>query len=108
MKIIKKSFNVDADLAQHIDDIIQQNPGASFTLVMNMALRQWLKKPTFELNRSAATEEDIQEFLRENSGLMDDLLKCRPSSLKGRKKRIADGHEKVMREHDATFRKLAK
>lgn len=26
----------------------------------------------------------------------------------GRKKRISDAHEKVMREHDPTFRKLAK
>lgn len=75
MKIIKKSFNMDADLAQRVDDIIRENPGASFTLVMSMALRQWLKNPTFELNRRQATEEDVQKFMRDNKDLMDSLSK---------------------------------
>jgi hypothetical protein len=75
MKLIKKSFNVDADLAQRVDDLIRENPGASFTLVMNLALRQWLKNPTFQLNRSKATAKDIEKFLRENTELMDSLAK---------------------------------
>lgn len=74
-KVIKKSFNIDAELAQQVDDFIRENPGASFTLVMSTALRQWLKNPTFELNRRQATEEDVQRFLSDNKDLMDSLSK---------------------------------
>lgn len=76
MKLVKKSFNVDADLAQQVDDYVRENPGASFTLVMNQALRQWVKSGgKVELQRRAATEADVDRFMKDNKDLMDDLAR---------------------------------
>lgn len=72
---VKKSFNMEADLAQQMDDFLNMNPGVSATFVMNQAIKQWLKNPSFKLNQTQATDEDVDQFLRENSDLMDDLAK---------------------------------
>ena len=75
MAPIKKSFNIDPDLAQQVDNFIANNPGVSATLIFNHAVKQWLRNPTLELNRTPATEEDVDNFLQENSELIDDLAK---------------------------------
>lgn len=72
---IKKSFNMDADLAQRVDNFIKQNPGVSATLVFNQAIKLWLKNPAIDLNRTPATEDDVDKFLQDNSELVDDLAK---------------------------------
>ncbi len=76
MEVIKKSFNINGDLAQRIDDFIRENPGVSFTLLVNQALLQWLKNPQIALRSSKKlSEEDVKKFLQENAALMDDLSK---------------------------------
>jgi hypothetical protein len=78
---IKKSFNINADLAQAVDTIIQQNPGLSFTFIMNKALELWLTNPKLNVvasqmpPREAPSEYEIDKFLRDNSSLMDKLAK---------------------------------
>lgn len=78
---IKKSFNINADLAQAVDNIIQQNPGLSFTFVMNKALELWLADPKLSVvasqmrPREAPSEYDVDKFMRDNSSLMDKLAK---------------------------------
>lgn len=77
---IKKSFNVNADLAQAVDNIIQQNPGLSFTFVMNKALELWLADPKLNViasqrRRETVFESDVDRFMRDNSSLMDKLAK---------------------------------
>jgi hypothetical protein len=78
---IKKSFNINADLAQKVDDIIQDNPGLSFTFIMNQALEAWTKNPSVMLHstqgkRSISTSiDEMDEFMKENSSLMDKLAK---------------------------------
>ncbi|MCB0414346.1 MAG: hypothetical protein KDD50_08440 [Bdellovibrionales bacterium] len=75
MGAIKKSANISNDIAQMVDNFIKVNPGVSFTLIVNQALKEWLKNPSVELNRTPATNEDVDQFLRDNSELMDDLAK---------------------------------
>ena len=53
MTHLKKSFNMDADLAQRVDDFLQTNPGISFTLLMNQATARWLRDPSIQVRRSA-------------------------------------------------------
>ncbi|WP_397601269.1 hypothetical protein [Silvanigrella sp.] len=73
MNIIKRSFNLDPDTAQQIDEIIRENPSLSFTLLVNQALAQWVKDPVIELKTKRHTEEDLNKFLEENAELMDQL-----------------------------------
>ncbi len=76
MEALKKSFNINADLAQRIDDFIKKNPGVSFTLVVNQALTQWLEKPQITLNlRKPMSDDEIDRYMRDNADLMDDLSK---------------------------------
>lgn len=75
MNAIKKSFNLESDIAQQIDDFVQKNPGVSATLIFNQAIKQWLQNPKLELIRTRATEDDINRFLAENRDLMDKLAK---------------------------------
>ena len=76
MTHLKKSFNMDADLAQRVDDFLQKNPGISFTLLMNQATARWLRDPSIQVRRSAPVHLDaVDGFLRENADLMDDLSK---------------------------------
>ena len=76
MEVIKKSFNIPGDLAQRIDDFIRENPGVSFTLLVNHALLQWLQNPQIALrNSKKLTEDDVKKFMADNAGLMDDLSK---------------------------------
>ena len=75
---IKKSFNISPDLAQKVDDIIQKNPGLSFTFIMNQALEAWLIDPRLRLaaqQRGPVTDDEMDKFLRDNSALMDKLAK---------------------------------
>ena len=79
---IKKSFNVNADLAQAVDNIIQQNPGLSFTFVMSKALELWLADSKLNVNvnasqrkRETVFESDVDKFMRDNSSLMAKLAK---------------------------------
>ncbi|RYZ86438.1 MAG: hypothetical protein EOP04_13885 [Proteobacteria bacterium] len=73
MKPIKKSFNITPDMAQRVDDFLQQNPGLSFTLIMNKALETWFENPTIKVNLRQHNDEDVDAFMRANSGLMDKL-----------------------------------
>lgn len=75
MSHVKKSFNMEADLAQRMDDFISKNPGVSATFILNQAIKQWLKSPSVKLNHTQATDDDVDKFLRDNSELMDDLAK---------------------------------
>lgn len=76
MEQVKKSFNINADIAQRIDDFISANPGVSFTLVVNQALMKWLELPQITLNLQKPMGDDqIDKFMKDNSGLMDDLSK---------------------------------
>lgn len=76
MAHLKKSFNMDADLAQRIDNFLQKNPGISFTLLMNQAVSQWLRHPHIEIKPLPPVGLDaVDAFLKENEGLMDDLSK---------------------------------
>lgn len=70
---IKKSFNISADLSRILDGYIQQNPGISFTLIVNQAITDWLRNPNISLKRSAVTDKQVDEFMAENSDLLDDL-----------------------------------
>ena len=75
MKVIKKSFNLVGDLAQRVDDFIQENPGISFTWLVNQALLQWLNNPQVTLKTSKMSEDDVKKFMEDNKGLMEDLSK---------------------------------
>jgi hypothetical protein len=75
MKVVKKSFNLVGDLAQRVDDFIQENPGISFTWLVNQALLQWLKDPQVTLKTSKMSEDDLKKFMEANKGLMEDLSK---------------------------------
>lgn len=75
---IKKSFNVNADIAQRIDDVVQANPGLSFTFIMNQALASWLSNPSVQVMGGTprrVSDLDVDGFLNDNSGLMGDLAK---------------------------------
>jgi hypothetical protein len=74
--LIKKSFNVSADLAQRLDDFVAENPGLSLTLIMQQALDRWLGDPQLKVRIPRQhTDEDVDEVLRDNAALMDDLSK---------------------------------
>ena len=76
MEQLKKSFNMNADLAQRIDDFIAANPGVSFTLVVNQALMKWFEQPQITLNlQKPMGDDEIDKFMKDNSDLMDDLSK---------------------------------
>lgn len=75
MNAVKKSFNLESDIAQRIDDFISKNPGVSATLIFNQAIKQWLTNPKVELNRAPATDDDVDRFLNENRELMGELAK---------------------------------
>ena len=74
--LVKKSFNLSADLAQRLDDFVAENPGLSLTLIMQQALERWLKDPSLKINvPKTHTNDDVDEILRDNAELMDDLSK---------------------------------
>jgi predicted transcriptional regulator len=73
MTLIKRSFNIDPDLAQKIDEIIAENPSFSFTILVNQALSEWVKNPVIYLKQKRFTKEDVLQFMEENSELMDNL-----------------------------------
>jgi len=76
MENIKKSFNMSGDVAQMVDDFIRDNPGFSFTLLVNQALQSWLKNPQFSVKKPAPlNEKDVERFMEQNRDLMDDLAK---------------------------------
>ncbi len=63
------------DMAQRIDDVIEKNPGLSFTFIMNQALANWIQKPTLNVDVGQFNSDDVNQFMHENSDLMDDLGK---------------------------------
>ena len=74
--LVKKSFNVSADLAQRIDEFMALNPQISFTLMMQEAIKFWMAKGgEIKLRRPTRDECDahMQTFIKENSDLMDSL-----------------------------------
>ncbi len=73
MSIVKRSFNLDPNLAHQIDEIIKENPALSFTLLVNQALGQWLKNPVVTLNVKKASEEEMDKMMEEHAELMDRL-----------------------------------
>lgn len=73
MKVVKKSFNMRADLEAELDAFVRNNPGVSFTLIMNQALLMWLGCPTVRLQKRPMTEKEVRKFLAKNRGLMEDL-----------------------------------
>ncbi len=76
MGSIKKSFNLDSDLAQKMDEFLQQNPGISFTLLVNQSIQCWLKNPQVALRPVQPVGlEAMDAFMHENADLMDDLSK---------------------------------
>lgn len=76
MEAVKKSFNMPGDLAQMVDDFIRENPGVSFTLLMNQAIAAWLKNPQVALKKPAGlSDADVDRFMEQNRELMDDLSK---------------------------------
>lgn len=75
MTAIKKSFNMEPDTAQQVDDFINKNPGVSATLIFNQAIKQWLSNPHMKLVPARATDDDINRFMEENKDLMSKLAK---------------------------------
>lgn len=74
--IVKKSFNISADLAQRLDDFVSENPGLSLTLIMQQALDMWLTQPTLKVKLPKQhTDDDVDALIRENADLMEDLSK---------------------------------
>ena len=73
---VKKSFNLAVDLEGQIDAYVRKNPGVSFTLLMNQALRCWLKNPVLDLLgpvKEFRSDDKAKKFMEENSELMDSL-----------------------------------
>jgi hypothetical protein len=76
MKFVKKSFNLNPLLDKRINDFIKDNPGVSFTQVMNQALHEWLKAPKGSFKLPAPmTEAEVDQFMVDNKELMDSLAK---------------------------------
>lgn len=76
MKLVKKSFNLDSDLAQRLDNFIDSNPGLSLTMIMTQALSGWLKQPTLSIVLPKNhTEADVDALIEANQDLMNDLAK---------------------------------
>jgi hypothetical protein len=76
--LVKKSFNLSADLARQLDAFVDKNPGLSLTLIMQQALEQWLSSPNLRINvPSSHTNADIDAVLNSNATLMTDLGKRR-------------------------------
>jgi hypothetical protein len=73
MSFVKKSFNMHPDLAQRLDDFMAANPGLSLTLIMQRALSRFLDNPEIKPPTEKISEEELEEFLNENSDLMDEL-----------------------------------
>jgi hypothetical protein len=74
--VVKKSFNLSADLAQRLDDFIAENPGLSLTLIMQQALDSWLRNPQLTVRLPKThTNDDVDAVLSDNAALMDDLAK---------------------------------
>lgn len=70
---VKKSFNLAADLEKQVETYIRRNPGVSFTLLMNQALKCWLQNPVLDLLGPGPKEfkvEDTNKFMEEHSELM--------------------------------------
>lgn len=74
--LIKKSFNVSADLAQRLDEFVAENPGLSLTLIMQQALERWLGDPALKVRiPKQHTDDDIDAVMQDNAELMGDLEK---------------------------------
>ena len=80
MKIIKKSFNINPEVMALVDAFIQDNPGVSFTSLVNKALKMYVLYPPQQpisvgASTVTKTEFDADAFLNDNTDLMNDLAK---------------------------------
>ncbi|MFK7827515.1 MAG: hypothetical protein AB8G05_25445 [Oligoflexales bacterium] len=71
---VKKSANINAAYINKIESYKSGFPGLNATFILNVALHEWLKKPTF-VKPKRYTDDDIDAFMEENSELMDELAK---------------------------------
>lgn len=69
-----KSVNIDSEYCDYFEKIISGLPGLSFTAIVNFAVFQWLKNPSFK-TPEAVSPERIRELYLENAELMDELAK---------------------------------
>ena len=67
---VKKSANINAAYINKIESFKSGFPGLNATFILNVALHEWLKNPTF-IKPERYTDDDIDEFMEENSELMD-------------------------------------
>lgn len=74
IKTVKKSANIKAANAKKMEQLAKQFPGLNSTLILNMALQNWLKRPFFDVP-AKYSEKDVDQFLDENAKLMDELAK---------------------------------
>lgn len=51
METLKKSLNLPLGLHREVEDFISRNPGITFTLVANQAIKEWLKSPQIKLSQ---------------------------------------------------------
>lgn len=57
---VKKSINITSNLEKRINDIISKYPGYNFTLIVNLALEEWLRGPQ-------ETNVSIPSFIHDKS-----------------------------------------
>ena len=51
-KIVENTISLNRDLEQRIEDVISTSPGLTFTMIINQALEEWLRRPQLaNLNR---------------------------------------------------------
>jgi hypothetical protein len=79
MKVIKKILNLQEELSKRLDEFIQNNPEANFSLIAHQALMNWLddeKSQALKLNRpSAITRADVENLFDKRENLMRELAK---------------------------------
>jgi hypothetical protein len=71
---VKKSANINTTYIDKIEEYKSRCPGLNMTLVLNIALQEWLKNPQFAQPKPY-TDSDLDEFLNKNQELMDELAK---------------------------------
>jgi hypothetical protein len=70
---IKKSANISALLVEEIEKAKNVMPGFNATLIINLALWNWIANPKLNIPNTPYTDKDVDEFLSENAKLMDRL-----------------------------------
>jgi hypothetical protein len=74
MKRVKKSMNLRADIVQKIEEYVKKNPGMTFTLIVNQALKQWLNNPCLDIaTPQLRSNDDMEQLLKDHQKLIDRL-----------------------------------